>query len=119
MDLYSEDIELLKELYSNDKIELYFFHEKYKLSPAQLGRTLKKFRDAGLIVFDKNSVTLNESGRKWIIGNRRELFLKEKSKYWKKIPKKMKQESLAINELYIPNRKNIDKEIFNNIEDGK
>lgn len=119
MNLYSEDIELLKELYLTDKIDLYFFHEKYMLSPAQLGRTLKKFKDADLIIFDQNSVALNENGRKWIIENRRQIFLVEKSKYWKKIPENMKQDSLNINELYIPNRKNIDNEIFKNIEDGK
>lgn len=119
MDLYSEDIELLKELYSNDKIELYFFHKKYKLSPAQLARALKKFKDAGLILLDNDSVELNEKGRRWIIGNRKELFLKEKSKYWKRIPENMKQQSLEINQFYIPERKNIDKEIFTNIEDGK
>ena len=119
MDLYSEDIELLKELYLREKVDFYFFHEKYKLSPAQLGRTLKKFKDAGFIVLDGQNIVLNETGRKWIIGNRRELFLKEKSKYWKKIPEEMKQDTLAINELYIPDRKKIDKEIFKNIEDGK
>lgn len=119
MDLYSEDIELLKELYAKEKIELFFFHKKYKLSPAQLARTLKKFKDAGLIHLDEDNVTLNDNGRKWIIGNRRELFLKEKSKYWKIIPEKMKQKSLKINQFYIPERKNIDKEIFKNIEDGK
>ena len=33
MNLFSEDIELLTELYSKNSIELYYFHEKYKLSP--------------------------------------------------------------------------------------
>lgn len=119
MKLFSEDIELLKELYSKEKIEMYYFHEKYKLSPAQLGRTIKKFKEAGLIIIDEKNVILLEKGRKWIIGNRRDLFLNERSKYWKKIPEQMKQESLAINELYKPDRKKIDKEIFKNIEDGK
>jgi len=119
MDLYSEDIELLKELYLREKVDFYFFHEKYKLSPAQLGRTLKKFKDAGLIVIEEQNIILNEIGIKWIIGNRRELFLKEKSKYWKNIPDEMTQEILGINDIYIPNRKKIDKEIFKNLEDGK
>lgn len=119
MDLYSEDIELLKELYSEERIDLYFFHEKYKLSPAQLGRTLKKFKDAGLIILDGQNIILNETGREWIFVNRRVLFLKEKSKYWKVIPEHMKQNSLAINKLYLPKRKSLDKEIFKNIEDGK
>lgn len=119
MDLYSEDIEFLKELYYRDKIDLYFFHEKYKLSPAQLARTIRKFEEEELIVLDKRQVILNEKGRNWIFRNRRILFLKEKSKYWKNIPEEMKQDSLAVNELYKPNRKTLDKELFKNIEDGK
>jgi DNA-binding PadR family transcriptional regulator len=119
MDLYSEDIELLKELYSSSEKDLYFFHEKYKLSPAQLARTLKKFESEELIEIKNRIVVLTEKGRKWIFHNRGMLFLKEKSKYWKKIPDEMKQEPLGINELYKPNRSTLDKEIFKNIEDGK
>lgn len=116
---HSEDIELLKELYSNNRIDLYYFHKKYKLSPAQLGRTLSKFIDEGIISVEGQIIILNEFGKKWIIGNRRVLFLSDKSKYWKLIPEEMKQSALSINELYIPIRKNIDKEIFKNLEDGK
>lgn len=119
MDLYSEDIELLKELYSKDKIEFYFFHEKYKLSPAQLARALRKFSEKELIEIENNLVILTKKGREWIFHNRLKLFLSEKSKYWKNIPEEMKQDSLAINELYLPVKKNIDKELFKNIEDGK
>ena len=119
IELYSEDIELLKELYSKTNIDMFFFHEQYKLSPAQLARTLKKFTDAGLIILDSRNIILNENGRRWIIGNRKELFLKEKSKYWKNIPDEMKQDLLNVNELYLPDRKKIDNELFKNIEDRK
>lgn len=119
MNLFSEDIELLTELYSKNSLELYFFHEKYKLSPAQLGRTLKKFKDLGLIKLHEKNVILTEKGSNWIIGNRKKLFLNEKLKYWKNVPEEMKQNSLGINDLYMPNRKNLDNEIFKNIEDGK
>lgn len=119
MDLYSEDIELLKVLYSSSERNLFFFHEKYKLSPAQMARTLKKFESKELIEIKTRVVVLTEKGRKWIFQNRGMLFLKEKTKYWKNIPDEMKQKPLRINELYKPNRSTLDKEIFKNIEDGK
>ena len=119
MDLYSEDIELLKWLYSKDKIEFYFFHEKYRLSPAQLARSLKKFFDLELIEIDNVLIILTQKGREWIFHNRLKLFLSKKSKYWKNIPEEMKQDTLAINELYLPFKKNIDEEILKNIEDGE
>ncbi len=119
IELLSEDIEFLKELYAQNSLDLYFFHEKYQLSPFQLARTIQKFEDNGLIVISGNQITLNEYGRNWIFGNRKYIFLRENVKYWKLIPENMKQPILGINELYIPNRKTLDKEIFKNIEDGK
>lgn len=119
MEFYSEDIEFLKELLYHDKVEIYLFHEKYKLSPAQLARTINKFMNQELIIFSNHTISLTEKGRNWIFENRRVLFIKEKKKYWKEIPEAMKQEKIAINELYKPNRRKIDKELFKNIEDGK
>lgn len=119
MRLYSEDIELMKELYYKKKIDIYFFHEKYKLSPAQLARSINKFVDKGLVDFNNNQVVLNKDGVDWIFRNRKILFLEEKSKYWKEIPEEMKQTPIAINSPYKPNLKYLDKEIFKDIEDGK
>lgn len=119
MDLFSEDIELLRELYLSNEKDLYFFHEKYKLSPVQLARTLKKFESKELIEIKNRIIILTEKGRNWIFYNRRMLFLKEKSKCWKNIPDEMKQEHLKINEIYKPNRSTLDKEIFKRLEDEK
>ena len=118
IEYFSEDIEFLKELLSKDKVELYFFHNKYMLSPAQMARTINKFEELGLIDITNDEVSLNELGRRWIIENRKFLFLNENVKYWKEIPEEMKQKKIAINKPFKPNRRNIDKELFNNIEDG-
>lgn len=117
--LFSEDVEFLKELYYKNRLDLYFFHEKYRLSPAQLARTIRKFEELDLIVLSCDQVILLDKGRSWIFANRKNIFLKEKSKYWKVIPVKMCQKVLGVNELYKPNRKKIDKELFENTEDGK
>lgn len=119
MKLYSEDIEFLKELYHKDRVDLYFFHEKYRLSPAQLSRTLNKFLKMELVVLQGNEVLLNETGRMWIIKHRRDLFLGVRRKYWKEIPDNMVQNAININELYLPNKKSLDTELFKNFEDGK
>lgn len=119
MEIYSEDIEFLKELYLENKVDLYFFHEKYRLSPAQLSRTISKFIEKDLITLKDNCVILNETGKKWIVSQRKHLFLNESRKYWKKAPENMMQKTKLINELYKPNRKDIDVELFKNLEDGK
>ena len=119
MDFFSEDIEFLKELLSNDKVELYLLHEKYRLSPAQMARTIKKFEKLDLIIIKDDRISLKDKGRKWIFEKRNNLFLKEKDKYWKKVPEEMEQEKIAINSLYKPKRSKIDNELFKNIEDGK
>ncbi len=117
--LYSEDIELIKELYIEKQVHLYSFHEKYLLSPAQLARTINKFVDEGIIELNNEMISLTTKGEKWIVCNRKALFLFEKDKYWKEIPGDMRQRAMGIKELYLPNRNKIDKELFKNIEDGK
>ncbi len=119
MDIYSEDIEFLRELYCKNEVDLYFFHEKYRLSPAQLSRTISKFIEIELIILQDNNIVLTETGKKWIISHRKNLFLDEKRKYWKEIPNNMVQETININELYKPNRNKLDTELFKNYEDGR
>tara|TARA_R100000789_G_scaffold97449_1_gene99967 strand:- start:173 stop:532 length:360 start_codon:yes stop_codon:yes gene_type:complete len=118
MIFFSEDIEFLRELYINRSLNIYFFHEKYKLSPLQLSRTINKFKKIDLIVLENRVVYLNEKGRDWVFSKRKELFLEERLKYWKIIPQEMKQNSIEINELYNPNRKKLDKEFFKIYENG-
>lgn len=117
MYFFSEDIEFMKELYINNSLSLYFFHEKYMLSPAQLGRTIKKFTDLKYVLVNDFDVVLTEKGRKWIIANRRELFLKTKEKHWKKVPIEMTREVFNINNTYKPTK--LDSELFNKLEDGE
>lgn len=119
MEYYSEDIKFIKELFERKKVNLYFFHEKYLLSPAQLARTIQKFVEEDVVELVNEEVKLTAKGEKWIICNRKSLFLHERKKYWKEIPTEMKQESIEINEFYKPNRNKIDTELFKNIEDGK
>lgn len=119
MRLFSEDIEFVKELYFHNSVSVYYFHEKYMLSPAQLGRTIRKFIEIECVTLNDTNITLTNKGRKWIIANRRELFLKNKDKYWKNIPIDMKQEAISINDTYKPDITKLDSELFRNFEDGE
>ncbi|CAL2080800.1 helix-turn-helix domain-containing protein [Tenacibaculum sp. 190524A05c] len=119
MKFFSEDIEFVKELFDSKQVNLYHFHEKYLLSPAQLARTIKKFREEGIIELNDDKISLTTKGEKWIICSRKKLFLNERNKYWKEVPLEMKQESIMINEFYKPNRNKLDTELFKNIEGGK
>lgn len=118
MDLFSEDIEFLKELYYRDQVEIYFFHEKYMLSPAQLARTIRKFEAEGIIVINDSTISVTTKGKKWIFAKRKELFLGQRTKYWKTIPLEMKQFKIDINEPYKPRSSNLDPEIYKKTEDG-
>ena len=108
MQIFSEDIEFIKELYIHNSVSMYFFHEKYMLSPAQLGRTIRKFTNIECVIIDDNNIELTDKGRKWIIANRKELFLKTKEKYWKNIPIEMLQAAIKTNDTYKPNVKKLD-----------
>ena len=119
MQLYSEDLEFIKELLNKKEVNLYFFHEKYLLSPAQLARTINKFLEGSLIELHDEKIRLTSKGEEWIICNRKSLFIHERKKYWKEIPSEMKQTPINKDELYKPNRNKLDTEFFKNIEDGK
>lgn len=118
MIFFSEDIEFLREIFEVKKISPYHFHQKYLLSPAQMARTLRKFLNLEVIEFKDNEAILTKTGESWIIENRKKIFMNS-NKYWKQVPEYMKQESLEINEVYKPNRKNLDSELFQIFEDGE
>lgn len=113
---FTEDIELLKELYYKNTANVYFFHERYRLSPAQLARAIRKFENQGLIEFNDTTVTLTENGKKWVLANRKDIFLYERKKYWKEVPENMRRKPIKMNSPYKPINKI--RVFYNNIEDG-
>ena len=91
--MHSEEIEILRELIKSDSVDLYLFHDKYKMSPAQLSRAVSKFASKSIISINENTITLTPYGKKWIINNRKALFLSPREKYWKQIPSEMQLEN--------------------------
>ncbi len=112
MKLFSEDIEFLRELFVKSRVELYYFHEKYLLSPGQLARTVNKFLELKIVEKIDYDILLTDFGKKWILSNRKQLFLNPQKMYWKAIPNEMKKESIEKNIPFRTERKKLDSEIF-------
>jgi len=83
----SSDKKILLELFTERKaIYIYYFHEKYLFSPAQINRFIRNYLKEKIISFDDYKIKLTEYGIKWIVHNRRKIFLSHNKKEWKKIP---------------------------------
>lgn len=109
MDLFSEDIELIKELIHYRRLDIFLLHEKYRLSPAQVARSLRKFYEDDLIKITGTDIAFTEKGLLWIQENRINLFLNKRNQYWKDIPKEMRtKKEMKRGILYIPLKKNDD-----------
>lgn len=116
MNIYSEDILLLKELYEHNTIDVYLLHSKYRLSPAQVARSILKFTNSNILTSTEDNISITEYGLNWIIANRNFIFLKKRDYIWKVIPEQFSQKKLDINDFSIPKRKTLDKRIFKLIE---
>lgn len=96
--VYSEDVEIIKELMRNVNVNLYDLHLKYRLSPAQVSNTVKTLLEEGVISIQGESIGLTERGREWIVNNRKTLFLDGTRKYWKqeRVNTKFAEEDLQL-----------------------
>ncbi len=84
MIFHSEDREILRDLFKcPDGKMLFFFHDEYLLSPAQVSRSLQKFSELHLVEIDNEMVRLTEIGRKWVLANRRAIFFNVGHAFWK------------------------------------
>lgn len=93
MSLYitSVDKKVIQELLnSSEEVGIYALFEKYKFSPAQISKFTRKFLEKGVIIINNDKLLLTEYGRKWIMANRKEIFLKERKNTWEKIPEEWK-----------------------------
>lgn len=80
---FSEDVEIIRELITERKVDLYNLHLKYRLSPAQVSRSVNNLLKENVIAIEGDFIFLTEKSREWILKNRKELFLDKNRKYWK------------------------------------
>ena len=115
----TEDVEVLRELYRDDKVDLYRFHQLYSISPDQLARTINHFGDLKVIEIVGDCAQLTDFGRTWVVANRRLIFLRERELEWKVIPKNMQKERISKDSVYKPNEHLIDREFFQHLVEEK
>lgn len=80
---YSEDVEIVRELIAKREVDLYNLHLKYKLSPAQVSRSVKMLLKENVVKDEGDVIKMTENGLNWILRNRNELFLNGERNYWK------------------------------------
>jgi predicted methyltransferase len=103
------DREILKNLLKQERIDWYYFHEKYMLSPGQLSRSIKKLEELKLLVVEDDKIKITEEGRKTIISNRNKMLRKNKDEYWELPQEERKGITLGVNQFYLPNDRKINK----------
>ena len=87
MEYSSFDKYLFNELFILKKeINIYTLHIEESFSPAQFSRFIKRYEKLNIVSYHDNIINLTPFGEKWIIKNRKEIFLRHKSKKWVDIP---------------------------------
>ena len=112
MKIFTEDIILLKSLYTLKTFDFYDLHKNYKLSPAQIVRSLKKFSEKKILEYDKTTVFLTKIGEKWIEANKKFIFLRRFEYICPYSEDLYKGLQIEINELYKPKIYKIDYTLF-------
>lgn len=97
--IHSEDREILRHLYAvHQPVAVYFFHEKYLLSPGQIARVVRKYSDNGIIAVERDSIILTENGRRWVLRNRRQIFMSIRTRPWSQIPDEFRNTKIRAGE---------------------
>lgn len=120
-DLSSIDRELLSEIINSEtgELNLYRLHEKFRLSPGQILSSVLKFKERNILeMIDEMNVRLTDTGRGWLIDNRRSLFLQERNRYWREVPEDMLQEKITFDDVIMLTRKRFGSDIYRLIEGG-
>ena len=113
------DIEVLRELYRNDKVDLYRFHQLYSISPGQLAKTIDHFVELKVLDVVDDFVQLTDFGRKWVVANRKSIFLRDRLQEWKDIPENMRKDRILVNSPYKPKKSLVDREFFGHLIEEK
>ena len=117
--MQSADIVILRELYRNESLDIYVFHKLYSLSPAALAQTINRFLKLGVIEIQDDLIRLTDFGLKWILSNRKSLFLKDRVQEWKDVPDYMLKTKIPVDSLYVPRKSLVDKEFFMRLIESK
>lgn len=117
VDFDSADREILRVLYSTKGVvDAYLFYTRYNLLPSMILRSFRRFEEDGVVrLVDGAFLELTEYGRKWVVSNRRRIFMREVDAEWKDPPGSYLINSLPPFSPYIPKRRNTSKKFFENL----
>lgn len=110
MKITKADIKILVDLFkSANGLTAYVFYQRYKYGPSIVFKTVSKFEEKKYILAKDDKLFLTQEGINFVIKNR---FVFAKNKF-DRIPEEYLSPRIAVNEPYIPNYKNVSKEILN------
>lgn len=111
---------VLRDLYINKQyIDIYTYHTRYNLLPHQIAQCIILLIKKNIITKEGNKITITDYGRKWVLANRRVLFLSQRCQYWKTTRNKgYKDFGDNNNEIRLPNISKIDKSLFTTNKKG-
>lgn len=101
------DREILKNLLKKDCIDWYYFHEKYRLSPGQLSRSMKKLEAFEYLVIKDEIIQITDKGIKYLIADRNNILRKNSTEYWELPQSERLTNKTDINQFYLPNSKKL------------
>jgi DNA-binding PadR family transcriptional regulator len=96
------DREVLKNVALKKKVNWYYFHQKYRLSPGQLSRSIRKLVSLEYIIIDDDNIELTPKGQKILYKERNKIFRKNEHESWLKVQDFRKAKNLKIDEFYNP-----------------
>ena len=100
--LRSEDKIILRDIIEHRKIYLYYFHENYLLSPAQIRSAVDRLKKLGIAKTEKKFLILNEDSVSTAIKYMREID--KRPKHWRQLSHEKKYDGEKI-EFYTPQDK--------------
>lgn len=112
------DREILLVLFeSYGEVDVYSFHEKYHLLPARILSSIRKLQELSVVVFNSDSmlISLTDSGRIWVVANRREIFMRKIDMVWRVPPSSYVRPQIRVLEPYVPKRRYISKKFFDSL----
>ncbi len=102
---------LLKDLYeSTDGLFLFTFYSRYKIEPDKIYKFVEKYESKGIINLISDKLTITKIGRDILL---KQIFHKASNSDNKlNIPEEFVIDKISINEPFLPNIKEVSKEIL-------
>lgn len=113
MEFTSEDKIVISHLLRNGRADLYELHLQYKLSPAQLARSVSRLESVGIAkagtTGDELTVVLDDTGFEALVGLRQGIYGRRID--WKSVPSFMLEKRQDVEDEHYPNWRKLSREM--------